>query len=276
MFNWSREEVVGRKKEKKILESEINETDEKINLEAACEDSVPVAEQQSDTVAEQPNETVSEEKKKGILNIKLFNYKLVHILIMVIIMSFAGFVVENIFRFLRDGVINSRRQILPFLFAYGIAVFVLYIVVGTPKEMRFFKWKLFRKNNKLSKFGKDFCYFLILFAFIFFGEIMFGTFVEAVSGIVLWDYTGIPLRFTKYTSIPTALLLAVGLLLFMRFVFEPLMRKIEKIPEKVAWIIDLALGIPIVLDWLLMLVLMLGFQYSENWWMIDFHFKLFG
>ena len=105
---------------------------------------------------------------------------------------------------------------------------------------------------------------------MFFGEVLFGTFVEWVSGVVLWDYTGIPLRFTKYTSVPTALGLSVGIMLFMRFIFEPLMKKLEKIPDKVLLGIDLGLGIPVVIDWLVMLVLMLGFGISKNLWQIRF------
>ena len=83
------------------------------------------------------------------------------------------------------------------------------------------------------------------------------------------DYTGIPLRFTKYTSVPTALAMSAGVMLFMRFIFEPLMRKFEKIPNKVLLGIDLGVGIPVILDWLLMLVLMLGFGISKNWWFIQ-------
>ena len=49
------------------------------------------------------------EKKKGVYGVKIFNYKLVYLVLMVLVMSFAGFVVENLFRLLRDGVINSRR-----------------------------------------------------------------------------------------------------------------------------------------------------------------------
>ena len=208
-------------------------------------------------------------KKNRIFTVKIFNYRLIYLFMLCLIMSFIGFLVENVFRLFRDGVINSRRQILPFLFAYGIAVFAMYVLIGTPREMRFLCWKIFKKNSKLTAAGKYVCYFLIVMAFIFFGEMMFGTFVEWASGIVLWDYTGIPLRFTKYTSIPTALGLTVGIILFMRFVFEPLMRKLEKIPEKAALVIDLVLGIPIVLDWILMLVLMFGFGISKNWWNIN-------
>ena len=208
-------------------------------------------------------------KKKGIFGWKIFRYRFLTLMLMCIIMSFIGFLVENIFRLFRAGVINSRRQFLPFLFAYGIAVFALYVVVGTPREMRFFGWKLVKKNSKLSVKAKYFLYWLILFAGVFFGEILFGTFVEWVSGIVLWDYTGIPLSFTKYTSIPTALGLSVGVMLFMRFIFEPLMKKLDKIPDKVLLGIDIGLGVPIVIDWLIMLVLMLGFGISKNWWIIQ-------
>lgn len=222
---------------------------------------------QTDDAAER--EAAEPVKKKGIFGWKIFRYRFLTLMLMCIIMSFIGFVVENIFRLFRAGVINSRRQFLPFLFAYGIAVFALYVVVGTPREMRFFGWKLFKKNSKLSVTAKYFLYWLILFAGVFFGEILFGTFVEWVSGIVLWDYTGIPLSFTKYTSIPTALGLSVGVMLFMRFIFEPLMKKLDKIPDKVLLGIDIGLGVPIVIDWLIMLVLMLGFGISKNWWIIQ-------
>lgn len=209
-------------------------------------------------------------RKKKIFTFKIFRYRFLPLFLMCLIMSLVGFIVENIFRLCRDGVINSRRQALPFLFAYGIAVFVLYVVVGTPREMRFFGWKLFKKDSKLSTAAKYALYWLVLFAGVFFGEVLFGTFVEWVSGVVLWDYTGIPLRFTKYTSVPTALGLSVGVMLFMRFIFEPLMKKLKKIPDKVLLGIDLGLGIPVVIDWLVMLVLMLGFGISKNLWQIRF------
>ena len=211
----------------------------------------------------------TQKPRRGIFAVKIFRYRLLPLLLLCIIMSFVGFVVENLFRLFRDGVINSRRQILPFLFAYGIAVFAMYVLIGTPKEMRFFCWRIFKKESKLSATAKHICYFLILFAFIFFGEILFGTFVEWVSGVVLWDYTGIPLTFTKYTSVPTALGLSVGVMLFMRFIFEPLMKKLEKIPDKVLLGLAIGLGVPIFLDWLLMLIMMFGFGISKNWWSIQ-------
>lgn len=227
--------------------------------DAPCESAAPSAESSAS----------AEPQRKGFFAFKVFNYRLVTLLIMCIIMSFIGFVVENVFRLARDGVINSRRQFLPFLFAYGIAVFVMYVFLGTPKEMRFFLWKIFKKESKLSAAAKYTLYALILFCCIFFGEVLFGTFVEWVSGVVLWDYTGIPLRFTKYTSVPTALGLTAGIMLFMRFVFEPLMNKLDKLPDKVALGIDIGLGVPIVIDWIVMLVLMLGFGISKNWWLVQ-------
>ena len=55
----------------------------------------------------------------------------------------------------------------------------------------------------------------------------------------------------------------------MRFIFEPLMKKLDKIPDKVLLGIDIGLGVPVVIDWLIMLVLMLGFGISKNWWIIQ-------
>ena len=53
-------------------------------------------------------------------------------------------------------------------------MFVLYVVVGTPREMRFFGWKLFKKDSKLSTAAKYALYWLVLFAGVFFGEVLFG------------------------------------------------------------------------------------------------------
>lgn len=52
--------------------------------------------------------------KKNIFTVKIFNYRLLPLFLMMLCMSLAGFLVENLFRLLRDGVLNSRRQILPF------------------------------------------------------------------------------------------------------------------------------------------------------------------
>ena len=105
---------------------------EKNAAPGAAEPACVLPEGESVAEREAPAEPV---KKKGIFGWKIFRYRFLTLMLMCIIMSFIGFLVENIFRLFRAGVINSRRQFLPFLFAYGIAVFALYVVDGTPREI---------------------------------------------------------------------------------------------------------------------------------------------
>ena len=67
-----------------------------------------------------PAETVEEEGKKKALTI--FGYDVRYFIIGMIIFSFFGFCAENAGRMAVQHIFDSRHQILPFLFAYGVAL----------------------------------------------------------------------------------------------------------------------------------------------------------
>ena len=52
--------------------------------------------------------------------------------------------------------------------------------------------------------------------------------------------------------------------------FEGLMTKIKKIPRKTVVALDYGLGIPIVLDWLIMMVSINVFKTAPAYWSIQF------
>ena len=53
------------------------------------------------------------------------------LLMMVIIVSFAGFWIENIFTAYKKGIMTNRNMILPFLLGYGLSILGLYFAFGT-------------------------------------------------------------------------------------------------------------------------------------------------
>ncbi len=150
---------------------------------------------------------------------------------MVAVISFGGFCFENAFVALTLGYIDNKNMVLPFLLGYGLAVVALYLVFGTPTEPRFFRKELSCKNTVL----KLAYYFSAVFLCISVGEIVIGVFVERVCDVTWWDYSGIPLHVTKFTSVPTGIGFTLPIMLLMHFCFEPLCRRFERLPKKVLY-----------------------------------------
>lgn len=139
------------------------------------------------------------------------------------IVSFLGFVVENIWLAFTQGCINNRSMIFPFLFGYGIAIALIYLILGTPNHPRLLGKKL-ALNSELKRI---LFYLGAVMICVSLGEILLGTLVEKVCGFEWWNYTRIPLHITKYTSIPTSLAFGLIITTFMKFFFEPLMTYFE-------------------------------------------------
>ena len=107
---------------------------------------------------------------------------------LVIVVSFLGFCLENIWMLFRFGVIDNRNMNFPFLIGYGFAVLFIYMVLGVPQK------------NNLGPF------FIACFFIVSVGEILLGYAVEKFCGIYYWDYTDLPMHLTRYTSFFTPLM----------------------------------------------------------------------
>ncbi len=165
---------------------------------------------------------------------------------MMSIISFIGFCVENIWMLLSRGYMNNRNMLFPFLFGYGLAVIVMHLMFGTPQEPRLFGLHLTTEHpliNMLIFYG-------LVAVCISLGELLLGYFVELTTGILWWDYTRIPLHITRYTSIPTSLGFGLLVTLFMRFVFYPFGRLIGRMNDRLLAVLACILMAIMVADFI--------------------------
>lgn len=134
------------------------------------------------------------------------------------VISFLGFVVENIWLTATKGYIDNRNMCFPFLLGYGIAILLILAILGTPEKLWFFGKVIPIK----SKFVKTVIYFFGVMICVSVGEIALGTFVEKTCHFCWWDYSRLPLHITQYTSIPTSAMFSCLITIFMDYFFTPL------------------------------------------------------
>ena len=168
--------------------------------------------------------------------------------IMVAIVSFLGFLVENIWLAITKGYVNNRNMNAPFLLGYGMMFLFLLFTLGTPESL--VQRGVLKKSY--SKKIKYIVYFLCSFVAVCIGEIILGTIVERLCCIEYWNYSSIPLHITKYTSVPTSIGFAAMITFFMGKCVTPLMSWIGRLDS--VWIR--------VLSAVLMIVMVLDFFYS--------------
>lgn len=150
-------------------------------------------------------------------------YSIYAVFLMIVLVSFLGFLVENVWLATTKGYVDNRNMNLPFLLGYGLAVMVIYFLLGTPENPA--AW--LGKNVSGEKIYAE--YFICTFLLVSIGEILLGTVVEKVCGLYYWDYSKLPLHITRYTSIPTSILFGILITFFMGNCFMPLMEKFNSI-----------------------------------------------
>jgi len=164
----------------------------------------------------------------------------------VAIVSFLGFVVENVWLCATKGYIDNRNMCLPFLIGYGLAVVAIYLLFGTPKKLRLFGKGLLIK----SKVVKILIYFLLVMLCVSVGEILIGKLVEKTCHFYWWDYSNLPLHITRYTTIPTSAAFSTMITLFMYKFFEPLYQYFTSWNPQVLKIVASCLMLLLTVDYL--------------------------
>lgn len=173
------------------------------------------------------------------------SYEIYDLCLMVAVISFLGFVLENVWLSVRKGYMDNRNMTFPFLLGYGILVVGIYIIIGTPEEI----YASGRLN--LSVTGCYIVYFLTAAVVVSVGEIALGTFVEKVFGFEYWNYEKLPMHITKYTSIPTSLGFAFIITFFMGKCFAPIMTVIMSLNESDAHTAAVVLSSALVGDFVI-------------------------
>ncbi len=160
------------------------------------------------------------------------SYTIEEMLTLIVIVSFLGFCLENIWLAFRKGYIDNRNMHLPFLLGYGLAIAGGYFVFGLPDE---------------EHIGT---YWITMFIVVSAGEILLGTATEYFCGYIYWDYTSIPLHITRYTSVPTSIAFACIITIFMGKCFMPLMLWISLLPFVLKRYVFRSVFFLLVIDWL--------------------------
>ena len=137
---------------------------------------------------------------------------------LITIISFLGFAVENLWTAATKGFMDNKNMTMPFLLGYGLAVAAMYLLFGLPREMRLGTIEL----NFESDAKSIVCYFVMIMLCICAGEIILGFAVEKICGIEWWNYEKLPLHITKYTSLPTSAGFTLIIVHFMDNIFVPL------------------------------------------------------
>ncbi len=170
--------------------------------------------------------------------------KLTALFLIIAIVSFLGFCVENIWLSITKGYMDNRNMRLPFLIGYGLAMVAIFGIFGTPQSPRFFHIPIAIQNTYL----RTACYFCIACLCVMVREIALGTVVEKATGIVWWNYSRLPLHITKYTSIPTTLAFGTLITTFMGCFFSPLYAAFSHSDSKALMAVAFVLMALMVLD----------------------------
>lgn len=170
-------------------------------------------------------------------------YNIYELGIMAAVVSFLGFIVENIWLAMTKGYINNRNMNAPFLLGYGLLMLFMYFTFGTPYGLKGFK----KVKSKLMKYV---IYFLCAFIVVCIGEIVLGVVVEHLCRIEYWNYSNIPLHITKYTSIPTSTVFAMMITVFMGKIFPVLMEWITRLNAQWTKIICIVLWVIMLFDFI--------------------------
>lgn len=197
-------------------------------------------------------------------------YSLGAVFVMTALVSFLGFLVENLWLAARKGYMDNRNMHAPFLIGYGAAIMGFYLVLGTPSNLRFFGTP--SECGTKSQFA---AYFIFTFILISLGEMLLGTVIEKRYGLVWWDYTAIPLHITKYTSVPTSFGFTVIIVTFMDCFFERGMNALMELEPVKVHIYGIILMAVMLIDFLLSMYRMKTTGELMVSWKIDFRAKSF-
>lgn len=188
------------------------------------------------------------------------------LLFITIIVSFLGFWVENIWISVYLGFMDNRNMHLPALLGYGLGVVAIFAAFGTPRQPRFFRWRIPTRN----RFLRILIFYLFACVSVMVGEIALGTLVEKLCNVIWWEYTTLPLNITKYTCIPTTLAFGALITFFMGCLFPSLYTHFCRKQNKVLTVIVCILFAALVADWLFSAVQMYQTSDFVEVWRIDF------
>jgi len=82
------------------------------------------------------------------------------LLILVLVIFFLGFVLENIWLACTKGYMDNRNMSLPFLLGYGLLVVGMYLLLGIPEQMKIFGRTIPKGRTEPFYFAVSAIYFI--------------------------------------------------------------------------------------------------------------------
>jgi len=184
------------------------------------------------------NKNVKKIEKEGGRYEVIAKYFLLNVLL-----SFFGWAFETTLMWVMYGKFFDRGFLhLPLCPIYGTSLMITYFLLGTPDEGRGI---LKRVENPLTRYV-----FYALFAFLIptAAELVVGFVFDVFYDTQLWSYTGMPLNFRGYVSVPISLGWMAMIFLFMKYLFPWLKKTIFKTPKGVALSVAVVLLTAIAVD----------------------------
>ena len=80
--------------------------------------------------------------------VRLYDYDVTHLWLAGLVYAHIGYSEENLFRLENTRIYNNRHQLLPILFCYTIAMWAMYLALGTTNHPRFFSHRVLEGNTR--------------------------------------------------------------------------------------------------------------------------------
>lgn len=193
-------------------------------------------------------------------DVLLFAYGL-----MIVVISFMGFLTENIWLAITKGYVDNRNMHAPFLLGYGVLILMMYLGLGTPRELAAWGFLKYIPEGLPSYIF----YYVVSFFIVSIGEIALGTLVEKLCKIQYWNYNWLPLHFTQYTSVPTSIMFAAIITFVMSNLYTPILNSILQMDVSRMKFLSIVLMGILVLDFICSFRTMYRKQDFNDIWRYD-------
>lgn len=177
-----------------------------------------------------------------------FGEVIVYLALMGIIIANLGWVMENIIKLITNGFMDARFHILPFIMPYGLIPFAYQFFIGNVDDLTVFGKKIFKAKTKKTKIFSNILVLVFLCVGVFVSEFIVGNLWEKLFGVKLWWYSSRALTVTQYAGLFPSLGYGITSYLFFKFLYNPFLNLLKKIPFDKAKIIVIFLGILILAD----------------------------
>lgn len=145
-----------------------------------------------------------------------------------VVLSFLGWLWETIFSFFLRSPNDRGFLLLPICPIYGFALIFVYLLFGTPADMRLLGHPILH-NQPILRYLSYFIASALLSTAI---ELVTATFFQSLFGIKLWSYAFLTDGLSDTIALIPSLFWGLAVTVFMQFLFHPLFHAIGKIKPK--------------------------------------------